>query len=157
MKGRISDTLAASAIAAILGAIATIRRNLPFLVALSPADRMKMLKLGPKSVKFVSEVRKLAAAHPEMVPSAIDYPEFAKDADLVEALGQFQLELTQVSEAVEDTLMVAGSEALGSALVLYGILQSSARAVPGLDDTMKELGRRFQKRSKKGAAEKPAA
>lgn len=136
-----------------MAAIATIRQNLPFLLALKPEDRKSILKLGPKSVKFVAEVRKLAAAHPELVPSAIDFPEFAKDADLVEALGRFQPELAQVSEAVEDTLMVAGSEAMNSALILYGILQTSARAVPGLDETVKELGQRFrQKRSKKEPA-----
>ncbi len=157
MKGRISETLAASAITAIVAAIATIRENLKFLVALSPEQRKTMLKLGPKSARFVADVRKLAAAHPELVPSAIDFPEFAKDADMIEVLGQFQPELTQVSEAVEDTLMVAGSEALSSALVLYGILQSSARAIPGLDDTMKELGKRFRRGPRKGTAENPAA
>ncbi len=144
MKGRISDALAAEAIAAIVAAIAEVRRNLPFLLALSPAERKSMLKLGPKSVKFVSDIKTLALAHPELVPSAIDLSEFEKDAELVAGLGQFASDLDQVAEGVDDTMMVAGSEALSNALVLYGILQHAAKTIPGLDETVKQLGRRWK-------------
>ena len=155
-KGQVSEVLSADAVRRILNAIGVIQQQLPFLVILSPEERKGILKLGPKSVKFVSSVKQMAQANPGMVPPAYDAPEFVRDVVLGEALDEFAPQLSQLAEAVSDTRMVAGSEAMTTALLLYGVFKGGRKVVPGLDGAVAEMGARFKRRpykaSKKGSA-----
>ncbi len=156
-KGRVSVVLAADAVARVNAHIDGIVAELPFLVALSEDERKGIVKLGPKSVDFVDKTRRVAGDHPGLVPADLDGPEFIKDADLYTQLGKFSGRLMEVAEAVADTRMQAGSEAMVVSLILYGILNQAKKVVPGLDDVMGEMGKRFKHAGKeqKGGGEKP--
>ena len=152
-QGRVSAELSTQDAQQVKQAIGQISAKLPFVVALSPEERHRMFKLGPKSVDFVEKIAGIAKEHPELVPAGIDSQEFQRDAALVKSLGTFEMELTKVAEGVQDTRMAAGSDAMATALVLYGMLQAAKRQVPGLDQVMEEIGARFARgrRSASGA------
>ncbi len=151
-KGRISAVVEPDAIKEILAALKTISHHLPALLALSPEDRSGMLKLGPKSEKFVGACRDMAIANPELVPPVYDLPEFIKDVDLFETFNKFAPQIHQLSEGIDDTQKVAGSEAMTTALLLYGTFKDARKIVPGLDGALGELGARFKRGPRKKKA-----
>lgn len=154
-KGRVSAEIAADPIAEIDAALETIKRNVPFLVSLTEADRKRLFKLGPKSVGFLSKMVEAVENQPELVPPILDKDEFLRDAKLITSLDRFLPKLTALTTAIEDTRMVAGSEAMTTALVLYGILKAAKRSVPALGPVTAELGSRFSKK-RRAAEPEPA-
>ncbi len=156
-KGLISATLTPDALREINEAIGTIKRLLPFLLAVGPKQRVGIVKLGPKSVHFVNSVRQMADKTAKLVPEAFDLVEFARDVEIVNAIGEFAPQLEQLVEAVKDTRTVAGSEAMVTALRLYEVFKAARRTVPGLDGALAELGGRFKgSRRRKGGGKGPA-
>jgi len=143
--GKVSAVLAAADVSAIRDSLGAVKAKLPFLVALTARERVQLVKRGPKSVRFTGLVFQLAQDHPELLAAAVDMPEFEKDVRLLEALDQFESELTSLARAVADTRMAAGAEAMSAALVAYGVLRAASRAVPGLTAAATELGLRFRK------------
>lgn len=109
-SNRISATLAAGAITAINGAIATIRTNLPFLMSLTPEERKKLPKLGDGRVALLEDALPLMVANPDLVPSYTQIAEVTKDGDLRDALDPIFNSIATLCQDVEDTEMIVGSE-----------------------------------------------
>ena len=61
--------------------------------------------------------------------------------------------LTALAGAVDDTRMAAGSDAITSAVEMYAVLGRAKRTVPGLVETVRELGVRFRKTGRNGTPE----
>ncbi len=144
-KGLVSGTLSPDALAEMLAAIATLRKHLPFVAALSPVQRRGLLKLGTRSLEFVRKIRDVVKSNGDLVPKAMDVEEFLSDVALVDELDRLAPDLTSLSEAVEDTRMAAGSDAMSSAVQIYGVLAKAKRTVPGLDEIVRDLGVRFRR------------
>ncbi|MDM9380963.1 hypothetical protein QUB80_09625 [Chlorogloeopsis sp. ULAP01] len=140
----------------VMQAIATIKEKLPFLVDLTTEERRSMLKMGDKSRAFVSKALEVATQNPNFLPRSFDVDEMRRDIELYEALYPILLSLTQLQELVDDTWMTAGSEAYASALAVYNYAKASGD-VMGLDAVIDEMGRRFNRRSKKKPSEIPAS
>ncbi|MDR1073851.1 MAG: hypothetical protein LBL45_09295 [Treponema sp.] len=100
----------------ISGILTTIQ---PFVTALTPQERQSTLKMGDKSLAFVEKAHDYAHDNPNLVPSFLDMTAF--DVDFTDAHGLWSV-LTlvkQLQETLEDTVMVAGSEAYHAALAFY--------------------------------------
>lgn len=140
----ISATLTSDKLKEIKAAIATIQANMPFLVSLTPDERRKCLKMGDKSLAFVSNSLGVTQNNPEVVPASFDIAEFAKDYELTVALAEIQNLLNQLSEKVDDTLMAVGSESMTSSLRVYDYVKTAAKHTPGLKSVADQLGERFK-------------
>lgn len=86
MDNKISVTLADEAQTAILQAIATIEKNLPFLINLTNEERQANPKMGDKSLAFVNKACEYAKQNPALVPVFLDIAEFEKDVALANSL-----------------------------------------------------------------------
>ncbi|MFN6537143.1 MAG: hypothetical protein RM021_012340 [Nostoc sp. EkiNYC01] len=153
-KTRISATLRQTERDAVLQAISTIKEKLPFLVDLSPDDRMALPKMGDKSRAFVSIALEVAAQNPEFLPRSFDLDEMRKDVQLFEALYPVLLSLTQLQELVDDTSLAVGSEAYAAALQVYNYAKASGRGA-GLDAVVLEMGQRFARKAVKSESKEP--
>ncbi|MEH2199283.1 hypothetical protein [Nostoc sp.] len=147
-ENRISASLAPADKEAVMQAIATIREKLPFLVDLTPEERRTMLKMGDKSRAFVSKALEVATQNPNFLPRSFDLEEMRRDLALFESLYPVFLSLTQLQELVDDTCIASASEAYAAALAVYSYAKASGD-VTGLDGVIDEMGRRFNRRSKK--------
>lgn len=152
----ISAILSPEALAEVVGAVETIRHHLPFLVPLSPRERQGRIKLGPKSVHFVRAIRTVAEENAELVSAIVDLDEFKRDVALVEAFEMFVHNLTQLHEAIDDTRVAVGGEAMMAAMRIYAVLKAARKSVPGLDQTLNEMGARFRARGGGRNKSKPA-
>ncbi|MDR2742691.1 MAG: hypothetical protein LBB98_11150 [Treponema sp.] len=134
-------------IAAVVDALA------PHTIALTPHERQTILKMGDKSLAFVEKAHDYAVDNPTLTPSYLDMASF--DVDFADAHGLWSLLtlIRQLEEAVEDTVMAAGSEAFHAALAFYHNVQIAAKDdIPGAKSICEDLKTRFPGGRRKGGA-----
>jgi hypothetical protein len=116
----------------------------PHVITLSNRDRMEMLKMGDKTLSFVSKAYDFAQQNSEMIPPYLDLPAFAVDLADATNLRALILSCRQLADALDDTAMIAGSEAYNAALVFYQAAKAASKQhVNGAKEVSKELQERF--------------
>ncbi len=131
-----------------------IKKSFSFLINLTPEDRMRIPKMGPKTVNFVEKSLELAEQNPELVPPYVKINELKEDLKLSKDLGRLRLKLKSLYEAIEDTEMAAGSESYSMALTFYNSLKAASKMnVPGTTELYNELKERFETNRKTEKAE----
>jgi hypothetical protein len=139
----------------IEGAIETLELKLmPYLKNLSPDERMSILKLGDKSVAFVEKARDWVKNKPELKPPYGDVEELDKDLKALKLLARLLRSLRPIVNGLEDTMMLAGSEAYAEALAYYSYFKSAAKAkVDGAEEAYADLKEWFPRGSSKTTEE----
>jgi hypothetical protein len=150
----ISLALTADQLTAVEGALATLEQNLSGLIALQPAQRRSLTKMGDKSEVFCRQTLKLLLQNPQVVPPSLNVTEAAADLVAFDQIGSFLLRLSRLSERAEDTSTALGSDLMSFALEGYGLLRVSGKN-QGLEDLRRDLGARFA-RSAARATPEPA-
>jgi hypothetical protein len=143
---RIEATLPAANRDAVLTAIATIKAQLPFLVDLSPEDKRAMLKLGGKSLDFVTKALEVAAQNPDFLPRSFNIDEMRQDVELLQALSPIMVALDPLYDLITDTYMLVGSEAYAAGLEVYRYAKQAKHSA-GLDPLVDALGKRFARKA----------
>jgi hypothetical protein len=105
-----------------------IEKLKPYAVTVSAQKRRDILKMGDKSLAFVSTANKLAHGNPDLFPNYLSLSGF--DVDFNGARNTLGLlnRLRRLTQMVDDTAMVAGSEASQAALAFYNSLQAAVKA-----------------------------
>lgn len=147
MTTSISATLTTADQEAVLAAIITIREKLSFLVGLTPEQRRSLCRMGDKSRTFVDKALELATQNSELMPRCLDVEEMRRDIELVEALYPVLFSVAQLKELIEDTYLLAGSEAYAAARTAYNSARANGKTV-GLNEAVEQMGRRFRKSRK---------
>jgi len=122
----------------------------PYMVTLTPEERHSILKKGDKSDSFVSKTFEYTKTNPEFIPAFMNVADFEIDLnDSNNLVGSVSL-ATQICNTLDDTMMVAGSEAYYAALYYYSNVQQSAAVnIPGAKAIQEELKKRFVVKSAK--------
>lgn len=119
----------------------------PYLQALTADDRSSMFKMGDKSAPTVQKIKSYIETNPEFAPGYMDTVEFLKDEAVVAQLTPIVNLLRQLTADTEDTLMLAGSEALKSSLLYYGqVKEAHNKGVASAKPIYEDLKKRFSKR-----------
>ena len=142
---KISIAITAEDLTAINGALTTLKTKLqPYLIALTPDERHDLFKMSDKSVSFVNKSLSYAATNPEFAPPFINTMEMSKDVQAVDVLNPISSALQQITSNTEDTIMLAGSEALVTSLAYYNTVKEAAkRDVPNAKTIYEDLKQRF--------------
>ncbi len=122
----------------------------PYIINLTAVQRHDISKMGDKSLAFVSKALELAVQNPALCPGYLDVTAF--DIDMTDATGLlvFENSLQQLQQAVDDTAMVAGSEAYQAAPVFYSSAKEAAsKNVTGAKAVYEELRVRFPRVKRK--------
>jgi hypothetical protein len=83
----------------------------PYLIALTPEEKRRMIKMGEKTLSFVSKSYELAQNNPNICPKYFDMNEFRIDFEDATRLLALKVAINQIYESISDTEMIAGSEA----------------------------------------------
>ncbi len=147
----VSFNMSAEDETAVLDAIQVIKDKLvPHLISLTPAERIELPKMGDKTVAFVTKSFEYSNKNPELVPLYVNTEEFGKDVNGVTKLRSYYQSIEQIFDSLNDTIMVAGSEAYIAALSIYNVVKDAAKkGVPGAQTIYNELKVRFPGRPKK--------
>ena len=148
LPNRVSAVLSQTDYDAIMTAIDTINAKLPFLLNINQDDLQTVLRLGDKSRSFVEKAMEVATQNQGFLPRDFDVEEMRKDINLFESLFAVRQALMKLSENVDNTYTVVGSEAYLAALIVYNYAKSSAVGTAGLDGAIDELGKRFARKTK---------
>ena len=151
----ISTTIPAETLAAIntnLTAINTALAN-TLLFNLTAEERKAMRVMGDKSIAFVQKSLEYADNNPALLPPYLDLAEAHKDFALTHDLYGILQQINTLQRAVEDTMMVAGSEAYDAALIFYNSVKGASRVnVPGSEAVYNDLQQRFAMKPQKAVA-----
>ena len=148
----ISLTLTADQLTAIDGALDALEQNLTGLIALQPAQRRSLAKMGDKSEVFCRQTLKLLQQNPQVVPPSLNVIEAAADLAAFDQIGTFLMRLTRLGERAGDTSTALGSDLMSFALEGYGLLRVSGKN-QGLVDLRRDLSARFARGSARSASE----
>ena len=122
----------------------------PYLMALTAEERMELFKMGNKTVATVQKTKSYVVTNPEFIPAYMDTAEFLKDETVVSQLNPIANLASQLTSDVSDTVMLAGSEALQSAMLYYGqVKEAHSKGVTTAKPIYEDLSQRFAKRSRK--------
>jgi GrpB-like predicted nucleotidyltransferase (UPF0157 family) len=116
----------------------------PYLLPLTPAERHNLAKMGDKTLSFVEKAHDYARQYPQFCPSYLNLAEF--DVDMSDATGLRVVHVTakQLSDDIDDTVMLAGSEAYQAALIFYNAVKAaSTQDIPGAKEVYNDLKARF--------------
>jgi hypothetical protein len=133
-------------LADIKGAIDILRAKLlPHLKTLSAQDRRKMLKMGDRTVAFVQKAFEYGTRQPKLVPSFLDMESFSRDINGIQLMQELIRGLSPLCEALEDSLMLSGSEAYQGSLLFYQNAKMAARSKdPDAKLIANDLAERFK-------------
>ncbi len=152
----ISASISPEKLQEIKTAIALLDANMPFLISLTPDERRKRVKMGDKSLAFVSNSLNVTQNNADVVPASFNIAEFSRDYQLTIALTEVLNLLEQLSEKVDDTLMAVGSESMASSLLVYDYVKTAAKHTPGLKSVADQLGERFKAMGNRRAKPEPS-
>lgn len=147
MENRIDAVLTDADRDNVLGLINDIRARLPFLIDLTIEERQSLPKMGDKSRAFVNQATTLAEQNDAFLPRSFDVAEMRRDVDLTNQLLPILTALAQLVEFVEDTYLLAGSDAYSAALIVYNLAKRNGQG-EALDNLLDALGQRFARKSK---------
>lgn len=161
MENRIDAVLDPSRRDQILDLIAQIRALLPFLIDLSPEERQTLVKMGNSGRPFVEQALNLVEQDDSFMPRSFDKTVMRKDKDLDTAMQPVVIQMTQLFEAINDTMMLVGSDLILAGLDVYRNARNNGRGAH-LDNLVPLLGQRFKLKPKKdgggtGGANNPPA
>jgi hypothetical protein len=141
----ISLNIPAADLEAIKAAIATLKAKLlPHLVTLTTQERKELPKMGDKTSAFVQKALEYSQQYPDLVPNYLDLEAFAIDVQAVFQLRELAQGLVPLTDALEDSLMLSGSEAYQAALVFYHNAKNAAKVkTPNATTIYDDLSIRF--------------
>jgi hypothetical protein len=123
---------------------------LPYLLALTPDDRKKLLKMADGTEPFVSQSISYMGSNKQLVPNFVDVDSVASNYATFEGLSPLGALLTNFASQVSDTRMVAGSTAFSATLSFYDSIKLAAgKRIPGAKTIYEDLKKRFAKKKKK--------
>jgi hypothetical protein len=126
----------------------------PFLVSITPTKRRTLYKAGEKSWSFLEKTHGFSKQYPHLLPAFLDTGAFDIDFADACALRAIRSQSRLLTSSLDDTLMVASSEALQPALVIYKAAKiAAAQDIPGGKLVYEELKKRFPRPARR----KPAA
>jgi hypothetical protein len=143
----IDATLSQQKIDNVLTAFKTVREELDFLIGLSNEERRQIPKMGRKSQTFTVRALDMAMQHNGIMPRHLDIEQARRDIALFEALNPILQSVNHLRELIEDTQMLAGSEAYAAARLAYNAAKVSGKNL-GLDDILEDLSQQFRRTKK---------
>lgn len=144
VKNEVSETIGQAKKEEILVFKQKIEDLLPFLISVNIAEQKNKQKLGDKDRGFLEKIIDYCNHNPSLIPNYMDNAEMQKDfnfyRDLIELVRAFSTLLNKM----EDTAMLAGTEALAAANVFYNSVKAAAKqGVPDAEDIYKDLKKRY--------------
>jgi|APEBP8051072210_1049370.scaffolds.fasta_scaffold01532_3 hypothetical protein len=153
-NNRLNITATTAQITAVKTALQTIATNLPFLTGLTVEERITLPAINVSNKAFTEDAINVAVNNSTLIPAYVNVPSMQNDLTLFTQLDEIIILTKQLLEKLEDTQLLAGSEAYVGALAVYKLISSASDAgVPGTDAIYDQLRQRF---SGQGGAGTPA-
>lgn len=119
----------------------------PYSTPLTPRERHDLPSMGEKTLSFVEKALEFADANPALCPNFLDLAAFRNDMSDAIGLRVVRTSSKQAFNLLDDTILLAGSNAYRRALVFYNYIKLlAAQDFPGAKAIYEELKKRFPRR-----------
>ncbi|MBL7789231.1 MAG: hypothetical protein JNL75_05290 [Chitinophagales bacterium] len=143
-NNRIDTIMTPAQIADVKTAIDTINSAIGFSVSLTTEERSSLPKISVANKSFTEDAINTLANNAAIFPVYLDVKLMQNDLKLYQQLDELATMLRQTLERIEDTRILAGSEAYVAALSVYKLVGAAASAgVQGTDTIYEQLRERF--------------
>jgi hypothetical protein len=132
----------------IANALTTIKQRLPFLVDLGADKRVALAKMTDKNRSFILRALEVATQNPDFLPRSFDIEEMRKDIQIFDDLNNLLLAMAQLQDMLEDTRIMAGSEAYTAALTVYQYAKTTGQATNGMAPVVDAMRQHFRRTRK---------
>jgi hypothetical protein len=123
----------------------------PYLQGLTSEQRQTLFKMGDKTLATVQKIESYIKSNPEFIPAYMNTSDFSNDVTAVNQLKEINNLASQLATDVNDTSMLAGSEALMSGMLYYGTVKEAySKGVVTAKTIYEDLQERFSKKKRKG-------
>lgn len=150
MENKHVQAIPASVLAEALQHIVAAQTALqPYVLPLTPEERRNLPKMGDKTLSFVEKSYDYALQNTALRPPYLDMQAFEIDKSDATGLRTLNNASRQLEEYIDDTEMLAGSEAYQAALVFYNAVKLQAQQdIPGAKAVYEELKKYFHRTRK---------
>ena len=142
-QNQISAALSDTDKQTIFANLEAVKLLLPFLINLNEKDRKRLRKMGKNSLEYVMDCLTGAKAFPKLLAGDFDVAEFEKDATLTFTLSQLQVVVDALSEALNDSIMAAGSDAMVAADEVYDAMKKASGRDANVKTLVDKMAKRF--------------
>lgn len=146
----ISASITAANRDAAIADLVSFDAKLPFLLGLTPDERMELQKMGNIRRTFVEQTVGIAGANPQIFPASFDLAEFQKDMALYLMLAPIMDAIQLRFEKMNDTMLALGSDLYAASLEAYGYIKAAGKS-QGLDALRQQLKAARQRAPQKKA------
>lgn len=141
---RLNFTLMPEQVNAVKMAVNNIYGNLPILIGLTATERVNLPKINVSNKAFTEDAINAMVNNAALLPPYITVLDLQNDLTLYNQLDELKTLVQQLLEKIEDTQILAGSEAYSSGLIAYRMYGAAADAgIPGADSVYAQLKKRF--------------
>ena len=132
------------ALARIDRALDELRDALGPLQAMTPADRRRLFKMGPKTEAFCRKALVLLETNPHAVSPVLDLPRAQTHLRSVDRLRPRLQRLQHIERLLTDTITLLGVDVAERARIGFHLMRT-AGTVKGLKPLEKHLGERYRR------------
>lgn len=151
-NNRIDTVISDADLGKVNDALDTIENTLSFLIGLTVEERVQLPKINVANKSFTQDAINAVVNNSNMLPAYLDKTAMEKDMNLYNQLDKIAGRMRQVLEKIDDTQMLAGSEAFVAALTAYKLFAAAAAAgIAGSDAVYDTLRERFAGQGGSGA------
>jgi hypothetical protein len=155
-NNRINTTATIAQITEAKNSIEAVMTILPFLTGLTVDERISLPSIDVSNKAFTEDAINAAINNTGLLPQYISVNAMQNDLTLFSQLDELIIVVKQLLERLEDTQLLAGSEAYVSALMVYKLFGAAADAgVPGTDAIVAQLKQRFTSTGNTGTPPTP--
>ena len=141
----ITDEEIAEATKKLNGAVSVLQ---PYLLALTPEERMTLPKMSDKTQPFVEKTIDYCATAPQFAPPYLNIEALNADMRVYQQLIPLFRIVKRLSNGLDDTTMQAGAETYTHTLTYYNSVKMAAKIdVPGAKAIYNDLKKRFEKKT----------
>lgn len=128
LKNQIALNIPSEDIILIKDAFNVLKTKLsPHLINISVEERREAPKVGDITSTFINKAMMYIQTNPEMVPPYINIDDIKLDLEAVKTLKELLISARQISELLDDTILLAGSEAYVASLAYYNYIKGASK------------------------------
>ena len=143
-NNRIDTVMTPAQVTDVKNAITAINTAISFSVSLTTDERASLPKISVANKSFTEDAINAIANNASLFPAYLNVAQMQNDLKLYQQLDELATILRQTLERIEDTRILAGSEAYVAALSVYKLAGAAASAgVEGTDTIYEQLRERF--------------
>lgn len=121
-----TSSIPSKVVAEVIQSLDNINKKLPGRAALTKEEKDALTHMD-KEEPFIMKVLHEAEANPELVPPGFDLDELRRNVELIKAAQMILDPLKKLVQKLEDSALVAGSEAYVPSLFLYNVMKSASK------------------------------